>query len=140
MIEPFQNQRPSPALTYANLKNTSSLFLFKLLFFFRSLKKSSFLSTSLSISVSAFPSTAVLLFFWGVRTPSLSLPSLSQCLRSLSPLYDFVLGGSTDPLSLSAFATVEKGSPYPPKKTKKIVEGNANTEIDRDVERNEKLE
>jgi len=56
----------------ANLKNTTSLFVFELLFFPVDVQKSSLLSTSTSLF--AFLSTAVWFFVGGVRTPSLYCP------------------------------------------------------------------
>ena len=57
----------------ANLKNTSSLFLFQLLFFFVNLTKSSFLSIPIYLSVCI--SIAGGGFFWG-GTDSFSLQFL----------------------------------------------------------------
>ena len=128
-----------------NLKNTSSLFSLKLLFLVVNLQKSSFLSTSLSMSVFAFPSTPVCLC-WGGYGPLLSMVPSEGTVEKGGP-YPPPYGGSVPPTEGVRTPTLRDRSILPPpyggvrnpsKKNHTPVERNTNTDIDREVERNEK--
>jgi len=93
-----------------NLKNTSSLFSLKLLFLVVNLQKSSFLSTSLSMSVFAFPSTPVCLC-WGGYGPLLSMVPSEGTVEKGGP-YPPPYGGSVPP-PLRRVRTPYGGGPYP---------------------------